>query len=533
MSNRCGCAMALAQALLATTLWGSEAPLTLRARSRAETAPGSGRFYAVTKTIEWEPRKTAIVICDMWDRHWCKGATARVAEMAPRMNSVLSAARDRGVLIIHCPSDTMKSYQGHPGREWVKTVASATPKSRVPGWAPLDRTREPPLPIDDRDGGCDCAVKCRQGSPWRREIEMLSIEPGDAIDDGAGTLALMQSRGIEQVILMGVHTNMCVLGRPFAIRRMVSAGQRVLLMRDMTDTMYCSQSAPRVSHFTGTDLVVEHIEKHWCPTILSSDFVSGGEFRFKDDHRPRVALVMAEEEYKTPETLPVFARNHLDREFRVESVWGDPKERNRLLGWEVIRGSDVMLVSVHRRALPTDSMAAIREHVKSSKPVVGIRTASHAFAPKKNVDRSKLESWPEFDREVLGGNYHGHHGNKKSEIRTLVWVAESRRSDPLAQMFPTGEVAFDSWLYKTSPLASGCEVLLMGRAPDRVPPEPVAWTYKRKDGGRSFYVSLGHPSDFKSPVFQDVLTNGVRWAAGLPIPEKSSKREPAAVGGAR
>ena len=91
--------------------------------------------------------------------------------------------------------------------------------------------------------------------------------------------------GLDNVIVMGVHANMCVLGRPFSIRQMVAQGKNVLLMRDMTDTMYNSEMRPFVNHFRGTDLVVEHVEKYWCPTVLSTDLVGGKPFRFADDKR--------------------------------------------------------------------------------------------------------------------------------------------------------------------------------------------------------------------------------------------------------
>ena len=89
---------------------------------------------------------------------------------------------------------------------------------------------------------------------------------------------------------MGVHINMCVLDRPFAIRRMLSLGKNVLLMRDMTDTMYNPHMRPFVSHFRGTELVVEHIERYLCPTITSTDLTGKPAFRFEGDLRPgRVA----------------------------------------------------------------------------------------------------------------------------------------------------------------------------------------------------------------------------------------------------
>src|SRR5947208_3439269 len=85
-------------------------PVKLNLRSRHEVAPQSGRYHAITQPRVWESKETAIVVCDMWDAHTCPNAALRVAQMAPRMNEVLKAARSRGVLIIHCPSNTMEFY---------------------------------------------------------------------------------------------------------------------------------------------------------------------------------------------------------------------------------------------------------------------------------------------------------------------------------------------------------------------------------------------------------------------------------------
>jgi len=80
-----------------------------------------------------------------------------------------------------------------------------------------------------------------------------------------------------------VHTNMCVLGRPFGLRQMVKNGKNAVLVRDMTDTMYNPRSAPFVTHFRGTELIIEHIEKFVCPTITSDQLIGGKVFRFKGD----------------------------------------------------------------------------------------------------------------------------------------------------------------------------------------------------------------------------------------------------------
>ena len=96
---------------------------------------------------------------------------------------------------------------------------------------------------------------------------------------------LLAARGIENVILCGVHLNMCVLGRPFAIRQQTYLGLKVALMRDMTDTMYNPERPPGVDHFTGTDLVVAHVERHWCPSFTSTDLTGRLAFRFQEDKR--------------------------------------------------------------------------------------------------------------------------------------------------------------------------------------------------------------------------------------------------------
>ena len=200
-----------------------EVLLQLSARSRIETARGGGEWQPVEKSVGWIPARTALVICDMWDQHTCQGATRRVGEMAPRMNEVVKRARAQGVFIIHCPSDTMKFYEGTPGRRLAQAapkVETAMPLSR---WCYLDKSKEAPLPIDDSDGGCDTDSPWPKGAPypWTRQNAAIEIMDGDAVTDSAEAYYLMRQRGIENVLVCGVHLNMCVLGRPFAIRQQI------------------------------------------------------------------------------------------------------------------------------------------------------------------------------------------------------------------------------------------------------------------------------------------------------------------------
>ena len=330
----------------------SPALLRLNTRSRVQTAEDSGRWHSLTNSTKWEAEKTAIVVCDMWDKHWCPTATERVGEMAPRMNEVIKNARERGVMIIHCPSDTLDYYKDWPQRKMAQAAPVVETEIPLQRWCHLDESVEgATLPIDDSDGGCDCDEPVKSHRAWSHQHPAIEIAEQDAITDSAEAYYLMKQRGITNVIVMGVHTNMCVLGRPFSIRQMVQQGQNVVLMRDMTDTMYNPKMSPFVSHFTGTDLVIQHIEQYWCPTVLSSDILGGDEFRFRQDDRSHVVVLCAEKEYRTNETLPKFARDYLGRKFRVSFVWEDAEDRNILPGIEVVEDADLLLVSVRRRTL--------------------------------------------------------------------------------------------------------------------------------------------------------------------------------------
>lgn len=272
------------------------APLELTLRSRQ----GGGKVASlsdpiVEKTASWDPQRTAVIICDMWDDHWCKSAARRVGELAVPMNDVIKRARSRGMFVIHSPSSVVKNYEGTPQRK----RAQAAPFAKAPvelatserwgtAWCWPDLAREGVLPIDDSDMGCDCPIKCTIREAWTRQISTIDIAEDDAItDNGQETFNLLAARRIENVILMGVHLNMCVLGRPFAIRQMVKVGKNVVLMRDMTDTMYDPRMSPKVSHFEGTDLMVAHVERFWCPTITSTDITGKPAFHFQQDKRGR------------------------------------------------------------------------------------------------------------------------------------------------------------------------------------------------------------------------------------------------------
>ncbi len=527
----------------------SPAALKLTLRFRKETGPASGRWHTLTQPANWDAKKTAVVICDMWDKHWCQMATQRVGQMAPRMNEFVKEARKRGSLIIHCPSETMEFYKDTPQRKLAQAAPVATPKIELQRWCRIDLAKEAPLPIDDTDGGCDTVPPDPNFKAWSRQIATIEVQDGDAVTDSAEAYYLMRQRGIENVIVMGVHTNMCVLGRPFSIRQLVQQGLNVVLCRDLTDTMYNPKKQPFGSHFTGTDLVVEHIEKYWCPTITSGDLLDGKEYRFPADKRPHVVAIVSEEEYETHHTLPEFAAKHLGQDFRASFVFGGadatdirgrkpeasrptpatsdftkdkallssliahPTSSNKddLLGLEVLDSADVLLISSRRRTPAIEQLDRIRKFVAAGKPMVGIRTASHPFHLRDKPAPEGRADWLTFDADIWGGHYTNHYGDAKSGPNSIITITDAAKAHPLLTGFKSGEYHSGGTLYLTSPLAEGTHVLLTGRFGDK-PVEPVAWTFTRKDGGRSFYTSLGHKSDFAQPEFARLLRNSLLWA---------------------
>jgi nicotinamidase-related amidase len=281
--------MRLALLFLAMTASLLAEPLTLTLRSRAK---GDGAISEKTQT--WDPAKTAIIVCDMWDDHWCRSAARRVTELAGPMNAMLATARKKGIFIIHAPSSVTEFYKGTPQRRLAQTAPFA--KTPVPlatsprwgtAWCWTDPKREAVLPVDDSDMGCSCTDrKCEIVPPWKQQHAGIELQEGDALtDDGQETWNLLTARGVENVILCGVHLNMCVLGRPFAIRQQVYLGKNVAFIRDLTDSMYNPERPPGVDHFTGHDLIIAHVERYWCPSFTSDAITGGKPFRFAEDRR--------------------------------------------------------------------------------------------------------------------------------------------------------------------------------------------------------------------------------------------------------
>ena len=514
--------------------------IELQLRYQQPTSSGSNRFHQLTRKEQWDPQHTAVIVCDMWDSHHCVNAVRRVSEIAPRMNTFVRELRHRGATVIHAPSGCMDAYADHPSRQRALAIPPAKSfPNEIANWCDrIPNEEAAAYPLDQSAGGEDDdpddhrqwaarlqAMGRNPAAPWRKQCDTIEISlKSDFISDsGQEIWSILEQKEIANVILVGVHTNMCVLGRPFGLRRLASNGKNVVLARDMTDTMYDPNAWPFVSHFSGTDLIINHIERFVCPTITSDQVIDnedGGSnesdrpFRFSGDTRARLAMLIAEDEYKTEESLPKFAAQHLGDHFSVTTIFGSDTDRASIPGMEALAEADALLVSVRRRPLHPGDLQIVRDFVASGKPVIGIRTASHAFSLRDKPPADGLAAWPEFDAEVFGGNYTNHFGNS---IKSAASAAPEAASHPILNGVKLDGFAPGGSLYKTAPLAAGTRTLLLGSV-EGEPAEPLAWTFIRGDGGRSFYTSLGHTDDFAQPQFAALLSAGIHWACNRPIP---------------
>lgn len=241
--------------------------LILRRRLLGSDQNGRAVWHVRDERQTWHADKTALLLCDVWDNHWCRGAVERLDELLPRMEQVVQAARARGVYIIHAPSNTMDFYADSAARQRVFDTPSVEPPAEI-------EHLDPPLPIDASDEGSDTPGDTPSRA-WSRQHPSIGIdEARDVISDCGGEVySYLKQLSIDHLLIMGVHTNMCVLHRSFAIKQMVRWGVDVALIRDLTDMMYNPAMPPYISHEEGTRLVVEFIEKFWCPSIDSSDLI--------------------------------------------------------------------------------------------------------------------------------------------------------------------------------------------------------------------------------------------------------------------
>lgn len=217
--------------------------------------------------------------------------------------------------------------------------------------------------------------------------------------------------------------------------------------------------------------------------------------------------------YDAPNTMREFADKQLKAlGHRVTIVLGDKPEKHHFAGLiDALKDADLFILFSRRRFPPKDQMAAIRAHLNAGKPLLGIRTANHAFIPKpKEVVDASLAPWSEFTHEVLGGENTGY---ETKGLPYSVSVPAGVKS-PLLDGVDATKIRGHQSLYKVLPLADNATPVLIGTAGAgaTTPPQPVAWTRSYgPNKARIFYTSLGAPEDMKIEDVQRLLVNGVKW----------------------
>jgi type 1 glutamine amidotransferase len=177
--------------------------------------------------------------------------------------------------------------------------------------------------------------------------------------------------------------------------------------------------------------------------------------------------------------------------------------------------------------LPDKQLKLILDYVDSGRPIVGLRTSTHAFRYPRGHKNAKYND--RFGIDVFGQKWITHHGHKST---TEVSIIPEAAGHPILRGI-YGSSPCSSWLYHVEPLVGDCEPLLTGRAInsgrkdlDKYPlTQPVAWT-KTYKGARVFFTTLGHPKDFEEYSVRRLLMNGVYWASGVGVPEGGALAEP-------
>lgn len=276
----------------------------------------------------------------------------------------------------------------------------------------------------------------------------------------------------------------------------------------------------------------------------------GGDGPGKGKH---VVLVSGDEEYRSEEALPQLAKILAKRHgftctvlFAINADDGtvNPKVNNNIPGLDALDKADLMVLFTRFRDLPDDQMKHVVDYVESGRPVVGMRTATHAFniKPGKTYSRWSWNSreWPGgFGRQVLGETWVNHWGeHKKQSTRGI--IAPGEENHPILRGLKNGDIWGPTDVYEVH-LRDGCTPLVLGqvlqgmkptdepetRKKKNEPMMPVAWTtgYTVTAGktSRVFATTMGAATDLESEGLRRLLVNACYWAVGMEdrIPPKS------------
>ena len=261
--------------------------------------------------------------------------------------------------------------------------------------------------------------------------------------------------------------------------------------------------------------------------------------------KPHAVVVVGTHHYAPQVTMPKLAAELGRLGMRTTVInpeWDPEKDDRGLPGLEALETADVAIFFVRFLSIGEEQLQHIRKFVEGGKPVVCLRTSTHAFKYEEGHEHHRLNA--SFGREVFGTPYLIH-----LQGATAVNLVEGAGEHPIL----TGVADLDGWsspgtLYLTK-LEPGAKGLLQGTGRPKKPgtrtnqfgthelkPEmtdTIAWTWENRWGGRVFGTSLGHAGDFADPRSMRVLVNGVFWAAGHAVPSAETPIETFRAGGVK
>lgn len=261
-----------------------------------------------------------------------------------------------------------------------------------------------------------------------------------------------------------------------------------------------------------------------------------------------VVLVSGDEEYRSEETLPQLGKILSQRHgfqctvlFAIDKGDGtiNPQQNDNIPGLEALKSADLMVIFTRFRNLPDDQMQALLDYTDSGRPIVGLRTATHAFnlKPESKFARytwtSKDPEWNGgWGRQVLGETWINHHGKHGKQSTRGILVAEQARH-PILRGIKDGDIWGPTDVYGVRlPLPGDCQPLVLGqvlegmkpddapvKGPQNDPMMPIAWikTHKTSQGksARVFTTTMGASQDFSSPGLRRLLVNACYWGLGM------------------
>lgn len=296
--------------------------------------------------------------------------------------------------------------------------------------------------------------------------------------------------------------------------------------------------------------------KIWTLGILGALWLAGGSLHAEDPwvvyeggdgpgKGKHIVLIAGDEEYRSEEVMPLLGKIlAVHHGFKCTVLFSmnpddgtiDPMNQTNIPGLENLRTADMMIIATRFRELPDEQMKYVDEFVNSGKAIMGLRTATHAFAYKRNMNSPyvkyhfRSKEWPGgFGQQVLGDTWINHHGSHRRESARGV-INEKFKDHPIVK--GAGDIWGPSDVYGVKNLIPEAKVLVYGQVlegmeptdkpvdgPKNNPMMPLAWTkdFTGTSGkpSRVFCTTMGAAVDLESEGLRRLLVNGCYWCLGL------------------